>query len=411
MSVCHHRTGSPALGGLLRALLAGALAACAPVRADVAGLQTQSVIPVPLIDADPNTGLTVGLIPTWLQTDGAGNIRRIIAPDVNYNPDFGFGAHARLLSYPSDDTQWSIVAGGQARVEHLVDYEYQTGRLRSSDWTIDAGAVDDRDGSPRFYGIGNHSRLFEETNYTSEQRYLRAMLGLNLSHEWQLSLTLRARDMEVMPGTLATIPSIQVRYPGLDGLGSQEEFMQRLQLTYDDRDDPTVPRRGGAWTVYGAAASGLYSAVGFDVRQLWTADGAGTIAAHAAARYMPGATDVPFWSLSSLGGDQSAPGESQPLRGYGTSRFCDRNSFVTNLEYRGRLLELDALSTHIEIELTPFVDIGDVFAHSRASPFHDLHRVAGLGIRGIARPNVVGYLDVGYGREGAAAFTGISYPF
>jgi hypothetical protein len=40
-----------------------------------------------------------------------------------------------------------------------------------------------------------------------------------------------------------------------------------------------------------------------------------------------------------------------------------------------------------------------------------LHKVVGIGVRGIARPSVVGYVDVGYGTEGIAVFTGINYPF
>ena len=34
-----------------------------------------------------------------------------------------------------------------------------------------------------------------------------------------------------------------------------------------------------------------------------------------------------------------------------------------------------------------------------------------LGFRGVAQPFVVGYVDIGYGSEGIAAFTGLNYPF
>jgi len=34
-----------------------------------------------------------------------------------------------------------------------------------------------------------------------------------------------------------------------------------------------------------------------------------------------------------------------------------------------------------------------------------------VGFRGIARPFVVGYVDIGHGSEGAAVFTGLNYPF
>jgi hypothetical protein len=37
--------------------------------------------------------------------------------------------------------------------------------------------------------------------------------------------------------------------------------------------------------------------------------------------------------------------------------------------------------------------------------------VGGIGFRGVARPFVVGYVDIGYGSEGVAVFTGLNYPF
>jgi hypothetical protein len=71
----------------------------------------------------------------------------------------------------------------------------------------------------------------------------------------------------------------------------------------------------------------------------------------------------------------------------------------------------DTLSTSVDIEVTPFVDTGRVFADSGTFPISHLHTVGEVGFRGIARPFVVGYVDVGYGSEGAAVFTGINYPF
>ena len=41
----------------------------------------------------------------------------------------------------------------------------------------------------------------------------------------------------------------------------------------------------------------------------------------------------------------------------------------------------------------------------------DLHPVGGAGFRAIAEPFVVGYVDLGFGGEGAAVFSGINYPF
>ena len=379
---------------------------------------TAPFIPVPEIDVDPLSGTTLGLIPTWLVTDDQAQIRKIIAPDVLYNPYFGVGARARMYAFPSDDTQWSVVGGLKQRVESEFDGEYQAGRLRDRAWSFSASTVYDRSGIPRFYGVGNTSARAAETNYTLQQEFVQTSVGWNVRHDLQLAYLLRIREVDVQPGTLANIPSIQTRFGQVEGIGRGQESLHRIAVIYDSRDDTTVPTRGGEYVAYGgvAAAHGLlndsqYSVAGLDARQLWTPRPGNTLVAHAALRYLAGNSAPPFWALSSLGGDQSVVGEAQPLRGFGAGRFYDRNSFSASLEYRRRILSVDAMATHINVELTPFVDVGDVFAHSRTTPFEHLHRVAGVGFRGIANPFVVGYLDFGYGTEGTAIFTGINYPF
>ncbi len=379
---------------------------------------TAPFIPIPEIDVDPNSGTTLGLIPTWLITDDQQQIRKIIAPVIDHNPYFGLGVRTSVYSYPSDNRQWSLVVGAKERVESQFDLEYVTGRLRNDALTFNSSLVYDRSGTPRFYGFGNNSPVYDVTNYTLQQKYVQAVFGWNLSHEWQISYTLRVRDVQVQPGTLAGIPSLQGRFGAILGVGTTHETLNRVEIIYDTRDDPIIPTRGGQYVIYGGAAgtsdfldSTLYSVTGVDARQLWSPAPGNIIIAHLALRYMPGVTDVPFWSLSNIGGDQSVIAENQPLRGFGEGRFYSRNSFSFSTEYRKRVLSLDAVGTHLNIELTPFVDLGEVFAHSRDSPVAHLHRVGGIGFRGVASPFVVGYVDVGYGSEGAAVFTGINYPF
>jgi len=379
---------------------------------------TAPFIPIPDIDRDPNSGTTLGLIPTRLVTDQQGQIRKIIAPDINYNPYFGVGISGSIYAYLSDDTQWSLVAGAKQRVESQFDYEYQSGIRRDTALSFDGSVVYDRSGTPRFYGIGNNSPEYDVTNYTLQQKYVQTMVGWNLSHVWQIAYTLRVRDVQVQPGTLAGIESLQGRFGAILGVGTTHETLNRVEIIYDTRDDTIIPTRGGQYVVFGGVAaqdgildSSLYSVTGVDARQLWSPAPGNIIIAHMALRYMPGATDVPFWSLSNIGGEQSVLAENQPLRGFGEGRFYGRNSFSASMEYRKRVLSVDAMGTHLNVELTPFVDVGEVFAHSRDSPVANLHHVGGLGFRGIASPFVVGYLDVGYGSEGAAVFTGINYPF
>jgi hypothetical protein len=378
--------------------------------------ETAPFIPVPEIAQDPNGGLTLGLIPTWVTTDENHNVSKIIAPDIIYNPNFGVGVHGRIYSYLSGDEQYSVVAGIKERVEREFDAEYQLGRLREGRWSINYSLVYDRDGTTRFYGIGNQTRLRDQTNYTDQQEFGQVQIGLNFNHTWQLLYTLRLQSVDVLPGTLDDVPSIDTRFPQL--LGTNKEFLNRLSLVYDTRDDLTVPTRGMQWVLYvGASAkNGLlndssYSEAGIDGRGIWPVAPNTVLAAHMSLRYLPTVNDIPFWALSSLGGGESVIGGEQPLRGFGAGRFYDRDSFSATVELRRKVFSFDAVTTILDIEVAPFADFGRVFSSTSTDPVDHVHKVIGVGFRGIARPYVVGYVDVGYGTEGAAVFTGLNYPF
>jgi Omp85 superfamily domain len=378
---------------------------------------TAPFIPVPEIAVDPDSGTTLGLIPTWVTTDANHNVSRIIAPDILYNPNFGFGVHGRIYAYSSADEQWSLVTGIKERVEREFRGQYEIGRSREGLWSITYNLTYDRDGTPRFYGIGNHTRASDETNYINNQEFAQVQVGFNLSHTWQILYTGHIKVVDVLPGDLKDVASIQTRFAGT--LGTDKQVLNRISLVYDTRDDLAVPTHGMKWVLYtGAASNGQgwfssssYTEAGIDGRGIWPVAPDIVLAAHVSLRYLPSAHDVPFWALSGIGGGQSELGGEQPLRGYGNGRFYDRNSFSTTLELRRKVFSFDAVTTNLDIEVAPFVDFGRVFARSSTDPLENLHPVVGVGFRGIARPFVVGYVDIGYGSEGAAVFTGLNYPF
>lgn len=379
---------------------------------------TAPFIPVPEIAVDPDSGTTLGLIPTWVKTDENHNVSQIIAPDILYNPNFGFGVHGRIYSYASPDEQWSMVAGIKERVERKFDGEYQIGRLRDSRWSITYSLIYDRDGTPRFFGIGNNTRESAETNYTSQQDFGQVQVGFNINHMWQLLYTARLQVIDVLPGTLNDVASIQNRFPDVTGLGTDKLFLNRFAVVYDTRDDTTIPSKGQKWEIYGGAAAkhglindSMYSEAGLDGRGFWPVATDTVLAAHIALRYLPSAHQVPFWALSNIGGGVSDIGGGQPLRGFGAGRFYDRDSFSTTVELRRKVFSINAVTTNLDIEIAPFIDMGRVFSRSGTDPFENMHQVYGIGFRGIARPFVVGYVDIGRGSEGAAVFTGLNYPF
>jgi hypothetical protein len=378
---------------------------------------TAPFIPIPEIDTEPHSGVTLGVIPTWLRTNSDDEIERIVAPDLIHSQYFGWGARMREFGYPSADTQWSVVGGLKERVEREFDAHYLAGQTRSgpNSWSLEA--IYDRSGIPRFFGIGNQSRHASETSYVDNQGRLDVSLGRNITPALQLAYVASLRYVEVLPGALRGVASIQTLFPGLTGLGSEHAFEQGAMLTRDTRDSPLIPRSGARYIVYGGfvsrtlGSSVSYTWLGAEARHYWALGGDVTLAWHAALRYMPSAARAPFWALSSLGGDRSEVGAREPLRDTGADRYVDRNLYASGAELRTRVASFDAFRTRVSLEVAPFVDVGKVFASRSASPLSHLHCAAGFGVRGVASPYVVGYLDVGYGPERLAVFSGINYPF
>src|SRR5947209_5674790 len=52
--------------------------------------RTSPFIPIPEIGTDPNSGTTVGILPVFLSSEHD-QITRIVAPDLIYNPNLGYG--------------------------------------------------------------------------------------------------------------------------------------------------------------------------------------------------------------------------------------------------------------------------------------------------------------------------------
>jgi hypothetical protein len=367
-------------------------------------------IPIPEVGTDPNGGTTLGLLLVYLVKGQEVEIRQIIAPDLVYNPNLGYGAHFRVLSYPSEDTAWRVEAGAMEIIERGADAVYATGIQRQDLWSFFARGRYDRSATPRFFGIGNQSPAANRSNYTMEQEYFEGSLGLNLTPAWQIALQLRPRVVTIEPGILErSIPS--------QLLGTKVELLNRLLVTYDTRDSNTVPTLGSRFALFSSIAhrsflsSASYSIVGVDAQHIWPIGERFALAGHAALQYTFAGGDVPFWALNSLGGDRSRLAESQPLRGFGEGRFIDKNVFSTTLELRTKVFDLNLFSTSVSFEATPFADAGRVFHSPSDNPASHLHLVGGVGFRGIAKPFIVGYVDIGYGSEGVAIFSGINYPF
>jgi len=376
-----------------------------------------SLFPVPEVATDPNQGTTFGILPVFLFSDDHHEIRQILAPDIAINTILGASGNFRYLAYPSSNTQYYFMAGGSQNIARRVDLFYSTGRDRDKWWSFEGRLFFEKDPTERFYGLGNNSSHGNETNYTTQQLYFRGTLGINFTHNLQLAITEQPWYMRIQQGALDNLPFIGTRLPLLQGLGGGSEMVTQVVATYDTRDSVDVPRHGGLYRAfYGVAdraflSSFSYNQAGFELRHYLPITSRITLAGRIYSLYTPAGQETPFWAMARLGGEESILFDQQTLRGYGAGRFVDNNITDFNFEVRARVYERNIMGTHGILELAPFIDAGKVFAYADQNPLTPLHPVGGLGFRGIAEPFVVGYVDVGWGSQGPAFFSGINYPF
>ena len=114
--------------------------------------------------------------------------------------------------------------------------------------------------------------------------------------------------------------------------------------------------------------------------------------------------DVPFLERSILGGKNS-------LRGHGDNRFIDSSYVLVNIEERIRLFRYRLFNVNTDWEIAPFLDLGAVARNLLDVTTRNLVVNPGVGFRAVVRPNVVGRVDIGFGKEGVAIFTTLGYPF
>lgn len=371
---------------------------------------TRSYIPLPEILTDPNEGNTYGALAVVLFLDEQKIIKYILAPDVRYNKITGVFPAFRLFGFPSLDRKWSIVARKSQHIDEDYEFIYQDNAFWQDRLRLSANLEYERDSTERFFGFGNGSSEKDESNYTAQEGIGVVRLNYRMQPTLELTYQSRVRVVRVKQGGVDDFPFIGDEHPDTPGLGGATMVGQEIGLIYDSRDDTNIPREGGFGLfsaefiprLLGSSFTAIKYAV--ELRKFIPLRDRFVFAMHSRLNYLQSNDDVPFFEQNDIGGRRS-------LRGFGSGRFVDKNSFFASAELRTRVYDRQIFGVNAELELAPFFDFGQVFDSSRRSPFNDLHPVGGLGFRGVVRPQVVGFVDVGLGEQGPAVFTGLEYPF
>ena len=372
-----------------------------------------SFVPIPEIILDPNEGDTFGVMGAWLLLDDGGEIKYMIAPDIRYNDTKGVFPAFRILAYPDDDVFWTVLLGKSTTKDEDYEFEYENYGLWAGRAFVETKGLYEVDSTERFFGIGNDSDEDRESNYTGANFYMQAMPGVFILPKLSVAFKTRVRHFDVKRGQVDEFPFVRTEFPGAVGLESAWYWTNKLAFSFDSRDSRNLPSEGTFASTYVEVADtrlgseSSFWRYGIEGRQFipFRQKRNPILALRAKLDYMDGPRkQTPFWELNSLGGRRS-------LRGFGSDRFLDFNRSLVSAELRTTVWSTDLFGVTAEVELAPFIETGQVFASRNDSPVDDLHWVYGLGIRGVVRPQILAFVDLGLADEGLAVFTGIDYPF
>lgn len=374
-------------------------------------LRRGMLVRLPVIDTDPNRGTTGGVMPIWvLQEENSDRIRYIHAPSLTFNPTFRWIPTYRFYFYPDDDSALQARISASQQEERELMGMYQDGNLLGRDIDVDTKAQFNVDGARRFFGFGPDSPRTSEANYAEDYVLLRAggAIPVREDSHWKLHAGDAMTAFKIKNGRTPNLTAFRDRFPGLGPVHRQQTNELTWGLLYDARDHGVTTSKGAYLNMsMGAAIRGLASAhdftrYGFDGRVFhpWKP---GQVTA-AALQYDQVMGNAPFWMMSSLGGKES-------LRAYGEGRYVDRGAMTFNVEQRMTLMSVPLAGVTTDFELAPFAGVGTVFDTPGKASKRYARPVFGAAIRAVARPQVVGTMDFGYGQEGLKIFIDINYAF
>jgi hypothetical protein len=310
--------------------------------------------------------------------------------------------HDRLVATTSAAVSWRLynIVRGSLDVEATED----------SPWTFGVGALYQDALQINFFGLGNESTDASRTGYRltsfdvdGHAAYVRGPVTLQGRIGWLPSI-----DVRSMAGRLPAYPdSLEVfTERTAPGINRQPAFVHSdASITWDGRDRPGRPTRGGAYTAsytrYEDLDSGTFSfhSAQLEATQYVPLAGSRWVAAFRGWSAFTGTSDghlVPYYLMPNIGGKST-------VRGFPDYRFYGPQMLTLSAESRV------ALFTHVDAAV--FVDAGRVADRVEQLGISGLHRAVGAGVRFHTLDNTVARLDVARSVEGWYVIFKLTEPF
>jgi outer membrane protein assembly factor BamA len=330
-----------------------------------------------------------------------------ILPQLGYGPESGAKAGVKFEGRDLfggntfSDVNVIYAQQGQAKATFTVG----NNRLLD-DFIFYASANYYRDPAKEYFGIGNNDAGPEEiANYDIKRARIGFTVGYRVLRRLALTLSAMYRESDVDPGKSSDSPRLPRFAPTLPGVHGGSSNYVGAAVVYNALDEVVRPTRG--WKViakYMSANSAIFNNntdfskfildASYTVPLVWRRQ---VLAVHGNSEVMFGnQRDIPFFELSSLGGDDT-------MRGYFPDRFLGKGRMVFNAEYRLKLVDFEFRKMwNVNIDGVAFGDAGRVYkgADDFLHHFGDRLRYSyGGGTRIGFSSGLVARIDVGFSEE------------
>jgi outer membrane protein assembly factor BamA len=369
-------------------------------------------IPLPVIASSPNEGITYGGLVAFLLHNAKDEVSTLIVPQLNYNQYFGVTSTLYGAFYPTPDISLRMNLSKATNVNEEFRARYLDRKFLSDRLELFLTAFDYRDGSARFFGFQSNSSTQNETNYSYQEMGAGFSLGYRFHDHFLVEFGDRYKKVNIDRGAVPAVPFITEVFraqdiPGVDGYHVHTQKVSLIYRTLDSLDMPTSGtycRVSVDNTSKLLGSSAVYAGYELEAKHYHPAREGRYISVLRFAANQTLGHRVPFLEQSILGGETT-------LRGYGQNRFIDKSYLLLNLEERIRLFRWEIFNVKADWELAPFIDLGSVMSSIVEAKASSFEFNPGVGLRTVVRPNIVGRIDVGIGKDGPAVFVGLGYPF
>jgi len=369
-------------------------------------------IPLPVIASSPNEGITSGALTAFLFHNKREEVTTMLAPQITHNETFGTTASLYGAYYPVPERNLEFNLSQSSRVNHDYELRVRDSSMLGNKLELNGFFFKLADGSSRFFGFNAKSPEQMETNYANDESGYNISAGYKIGRHYQITIGDRFRNVRIRPGAFENLPDIRDRFssatvPGIDGFTTHALRISLSYSTLDSRDTPTFggyTRISFEPTISDLGGAANYRHYEIEAKGFIPASNARYISVFRLMYNQTLGDDVPFLEQSILGGEST-------LRGYGRNRFIDNSFFLCNLEERIRLFRWEVFGVTADWEVAPFIDLGAVMESLDKANGSNFEFNPGIGFRAVVRPNIIGRVDLGVGKDGPAIFVGLGYPF